>query len=224
MTASDPDFDELVAPLREDNVSGATELSQTAAEVLRRAAIRVQAGSVAELRWGLGQVCAKILDAQPSMAPMVTLVRGVLDAVEPEESVEDGRLAAADAAEAFRAGFETRVRAVVETARALLPPAGMVGTISASGSVRELLASEAPRRRCRVLCFESRPMQEGRSLAGALAEAGVSVTFAVDAAMDALVPECDVVLLGADSVGDEGIANKIGSCALSRAAARLGIP
>lgn len=219
---SDPDFDGLVAPLREDNVSGASALSRTAADVLRRAAVRLQAGSIDELRRGLGRAAEKILDAQPSMAPMVTLVRTVLDAVEAEQSLEDGRLAAANAAEAFRDGLDARTEAVVRAATEILPAGGTVGTISSSGTVRRLLESEAGPRGIRVVCFESRPMNEGRGLAEALARAGVDVTFAVDAAIEALAGECDIVVLGTDAVGDDGVVNKIGSAALTRAARDAG--
>lgn len=222
--ASDPDLDDLVAPLREDNVSGASALSRTAADVLRRAAVRLQAGSIDELRRGLGRVSEKILEAQPSMAPMVTLVRTALDAVEAEESLEDGRLAAANAAEAFRDGLDERTEAVVRAATEILPAGGTVGTISRSGTVRRLLESEAGPRGIRVVCFESRPMNEGRGLAEALAEAGVDVTFAVDAAVDTLARECDIVVFGTDGVGDDGVVNKIGSAALARAAVQAGMP
>jgi len=60
--------------------------------------------------------------------------------------------------------------------------------------------------------------------AAALASAGVEVRYAVDAAAGALVPECDAVILGADSVGDAGVVNKIGSTALAHAARAAGVP
>jgi translation initiation factor 2B subunit (eIF-2B alpha/beta/delta family) len=67
-------------------------------------------------------------------------------------------------------------------------------------------------------------MQEGRDLAEALAAAGVDVTLAVDAAAHSLVPGCDAVVLGCDSIGDRGVVNKIGSAALAQAGARAGVP
>ena len=109
----DARIDQLVAPLRDDILSGASTLSRTAADVLRRAAIRVQAGSLEELRWALGAVGTKVLDAQPAMAPLVTLVARVIEAVEEAESLEEGRHAAAKAADAFRAGADARLAAVV---------------------------------------------------------------------------------------------------------------
>jgi translation initiation factor 2B subunit (eIF-2B alpha/beta/delta family) len=220
----DARFDELVAPLRDDVVSGASDLSRRAADVLRRASVRIPAGSLEELRWGLGQVAAAILDAQPAMAPMVALVRDVLVAVERADSLQDGRHAAARAADLFRGKLEERATAVAGAALPILPVGGTVATLSSSGTVRRLLESEAAPRGISVLCFESRPIREGRILASALGRAGVEVTYAVDAAAHTLVASCDTVLLGADSIGDLGVVNKIGSAALAYAARGSGVP
>jgi translation initiation factor eIF-2B subunit delta len=215
----------LVAPLRSDVVSGAATVAKTAAEVMRRAAIRLPAGSLEELRWGLGEAGRRVLEAQPAMAPLVLLVRSVLAAAERAAGVEDGRHAAASAAEEFRGQLERRSRAVAERAAAeILQGRATVATISQSSTVRAaLLAGEQARSRT-VVCFESRPMREGRELAASLAAEGVQVTFAVDAAAHSLVPSCEVVLMGADSIGDRGVVNKIGSAALAQAAARHGVP
>ena len=67
-------------------------------------------------------------------------------------------------------------------------------------------------------------MHEGRVMAEALAGAGIDVTFAVDAAADALLRHADLVLLGADSIGDLGVVNKIGSLGVALAARRRDIP
>lgn len=222
----DPDAhaDALVAPLRADTVSGAAVVARTAAEIMRRAAVRLSAASLEEFRWGLGMVALGALDAQPSMAPLVRLIQDVLAAASEALTLEDARHAAVDAAEAFRDGLDERAAAVAERAAKVLPPREMIATISYSSTVREALlayasdaAEDAPT--SRVLCFESRPMEEGRSLADSLAGAGVAVTLAIDAAAFTLLPQCGAVLLGADSIGDRGVVNKIGSVALAHAAA-----
>jgi translation initiation factor eIF-2B subunit delta len=217
----DPRPDPLVAPLREDTVSGAALVARTAADVMRRAAIRIQAGSLEEFRWGLGQVALQVLDAQPSMAPLVTLLQDVLSALEGADTLEHARHAAASAAEDFQAGLDERSAAVARHAADVLPTKGMIATISSSSTVRATLLAARPER---VLCFESRPMDEGRSLAEALAKEGIPVTYAVDAAAYSLVPGCSAVLLGADSIGDRGVVNKIGSAMLVLAATAAAVP
>jgi len=219
----DPDArpDPLVAPLRADTVSGAAVVARIAADVMRRAAVRVQAGSLEELRWGLGQIALQVLDAQPSMAPLVRLLHDVLEAVEGSDTLEHARHAAASAAEHFQTGLDERAAAVAMHAANILAATGTVATMSSSSTVKAALIAARPER---VLCFESRPMDEGRSFAEALAKEGMPVTYAVDAASHSLAPACSAVLLGADSIGDRGVVNKIGSSALAHAAAAAGVP
>jgi ribose 1,5-bisphosphate isomerase len=214
----------LIAPLRADTVSGAAVVGRLAAEVVRRAAVRVNAGSQEELRWAMGEVVVKVMEAQPAMAPLVSLACDVLDAVEDAYDVEGGRHLAAQAAQAFRSGLETRAQAVAARAATLLPANGTVATVSSSSTVRAALLHGAESRELRVLCLESRPFSEGQMLAESLAKAGIAVVYAVDAAAATLISDCDMVLLGADSIGDAGIVNKIGSASLAEPAHRLGVP
>ncbi len=219
-----PHLDALLAPLRADVVSGAAVVARMGAEVMRRAAGRVEAASVAELRSALAGVGIRVIEAQPAMAPLVGLVGKALEASSSSATVEGGRQAVREACDAFRDGLETRARVVAARAAGLLPRDGDILTVSSSSTVRAALLHGARERRGRVVILESRPMQEGRALATTLAREGVPVLFAVDAAACALVPHCAMVLLGADSIGDLGIVNKIGSLAVARAADLAGIP
>jgi ribose 1,5-bisphosphate isomerase len=205
-------------------VSGALVVGKMAAEVLRVAVIDAQAGSLEEFRSELGEVSAKVLDAQPAMATLVTLVRDVLASVEASTDLEAGRQAAAQTAEAFGSGLESRAESVATRAAELIPSGATVATISSSSTVQATLTHGGAQAFARVICFESRPMREGEIFATTLAEAGVPVTFAVDAAASMLVGQCDIVLLGADSIGDLGVVNKIGSAGLVDAAIRQGVP
>jgi len=67
-------------------------------------------------------------------------------------------------------------------------------------------------------------MAEGLHLAKRLSRSGVRVTVAVDAGMGTLIQEVDLVLMGADSLGDRGIVNKVGSLALISLAKDHGVP
>lgn len=217
-------LDALVAPLRANVVSGAAVVARTAAEVVRRAAIRVPAGSAAELRVTLAELVVRILDAQPAMAPLVALGSRVLEAAGEGGSLEDARRAVAHEAEGFRIELERGTRAVGKAAARELPKRGTILTLSSSSTVRATLLERVDNRDLEVVCLEARPMSEGQAMAEALARAGIPVLYAVDAAAGSLLERVDLVLMGADSVGDRGIVNKIGSAALARDASARGIP
>jgi translation initiation factor 2B subunit (eIF-2B alpha/beta/delta family) len=217
-------LDALVMPLRADVVSGAAVVARMGAEVMRRAARWIEAEGVEDFRRSLVHVGVKVLEAQPAMAPLVFLVRDILQAVFDVDDVDAARAAARAAAARFREGVETRAQVVASTASARLPREGDILTLSSSSTVRGTLLYNARERKGRVVVLESRPMQEGQLLASALAKGDVPVVFAVDAAAATLVPDCAMVLLGADSVGDLGVVNKLGSVAAAQAAQRAGVP
>lgn len=216
-------LDALVAPLRADVVSGAAVVARAAAAALRRGAVHLPADDPAELRTGLETLGLRVLDAQPAMAPLVELVGRVLDAAADEATLESTRRAAAAAAESFRSELESRgVRVAQRLARGI-PEGARVMTLSSSSTVRTGLL-EAQRRKISVVCLEGRPINEGQALARTLALAGIPVTLAVDGAAQSLVREADLVIMGADSLGDDGIVNKIGSVGLARGAQEHGVP
>lgn len=81
------------------------------------------------------------------------------------------------------------------------------------------------RRLNRVYITESRPLYEGRILAGKLARMGIKAVLITDASGPGFVGECDCVLVGADSVlADGSIVNKTGTLALALAAREFRVP
>jgi translation initiation factor 2B subunit (eIF-2B alpha/beta/delta family) len=216
-------LDALVAPLRADVVSGAAVVARAAAAALRRGAVHLPADDPSELRAGLEELGVRVLDAQPAMAPLVELVGRVLDAAAEGSTLESIRRAAAAAAESFRGELESRGGRVAQRLARGIPKGARVMTLSSSSTVRTGLL-EAQRRDISVVCLEGRPINEGQALARTLAQAGIPVTLAVDAAAQSLVREADLVIMGADSLGDGGIVNKIGSVGLARGAREHGVP
>ena len=217
-------LDALVAPLRADVVSGAAVVTRTAAEVVRRVAVRGEAADVPALRRLLGDLAVRILDAQPSMASLVSLLAGAFASLDDVEDLEEARRRAAAAMESFRAEMDEEARRAGGHAARLLSPGDRVLTLSDSSTVRRALLQAAESGPLNVVCLEGRPLNEGRALARALAAGGARVTCAVDAAAESLVDGARAVLLGADSVGDRGVVNKIGSAGLIRAARAREIP
>lgn len=61
----------------------------------------------------------------------------------------------------------------------------------------------------RVVVCESRPLNEGATLANTLADAGVDVTLITDAQAGMFVGRADIVLVGADSLTQDAVVNKV---------------
>jgi translation initiation factor 2B subunit (eIF-2B alpha/beta/delta family) len=244
------DLDRRVAALHADTTAGAAEIAVRAARLLASAAREIPAADATAFAEALTGLTLRILDAQPVMAPLVALAREVVGTLgapssggpgahEHRDPASPSRLAAlrsgaAEAAGAFAESLPRRQGAVAaEAALHLLGMEGALLTLSRSSTVERALveaarrrasAGPAPRYPLEVVCLESRPGLEGRTLAEALAGAGARVTLAVDAALESLIGGCDALLLGADSIGDAGFVNKIGSAAAAHAARRHAAP
>jgi len=217
-------IDAMVAPLRADVVSGASVIGRTAADVVRRAVNQSSAEDTRQFREMLVSLGIKILEAQPAMAPLVTMVSDLIRSAEDGMSLPEARTRVLESISSFREGLEASTRAVADQAGILLSTEARVLTLSFSSTVASALTRFGPGHRLQVFCLEARPMTEGQRLARALAQAGVGVTYAVDAAAGALVQQADLVFLGADSLGDRGLVNKIGSLPLALAAREEGVP
>jgi translation initiation factor 2B subunit (eIF-2B alpha/beta/delta family) len=217
------DLEALVAPLRADVTSGAATLARAAAAVVERVALDARSASASRLVEELTSLTLALLDAQPAMAPLVALARDVLLSLDVQQPPEAVRERAISAARAFQESLSACAANTARVAAQHLPH-GAVLTLSFSSTVRDALREAACARAVHVFCLESRPLREGETLARELAEAGLSVTLAVDAAAESLLPACGAVLLGADSIGDLGVVNKIGSAGLARSAAHHGVP
>ncbi len=217
-------LDALVAPLRANVVSGASVIARTGAEVVRRAALGIPVDDSLAFRKMLVSLSIAILEAQPAMAPLVALTSGILNAFDATLSLEEARKRVLETSGAFREGLAEDARRSAERAGEEVREGSRILTLSYSSTVALALEGWGPEKGVLVTCLESRPAAEGRQLAARLARRGMPVTFAVDAAAGTLVQDTDLVLLGADSLGDRGIVNKIGSLPLALAARESGIP
>jgi translation initiation factor eIF-2B subunit delta len=117
----------------------------------------------------------------------------------------------------------SRDRAAASIAVHLAPSLhdAMVLTHSASATVREAVLHTPP---ARLFCTVSAPFEEGRHLAEDLRSEGLDVALVEDDDVDRALETASLVLVGADTVYEDGsIKNKIGTRPLAEAAQRVGI-
>ena len=176
----------------------------------------------------VGAACADAVRAlavvRPSMAPVsnaALLFHGMF--------TEQMETAGGDAApwRELPAQIEGHLRdaadALVANARPVLGDAQQIFTLSHSATVDRVLLEAVPG--ARVTVAESRPGFEGRCLVELLQNVGREVRLVTDAAMALAMAECDLVLLGADSITADGaVVNKTGSRLAAMAAAERNRP
>jgi ribose 1,5-bisphosphate isomerase len=218
-------WETLIDSIRTDNTSGAAELAKKAAMAVLAWTDRSPPMPYVAWRTELEVFATALYRAQPAMAPLFNLVNEVLLAVEAVATSGEAQLRVRQTAQAFLDHLDGANQRLATATLSLLPSHAHVLTISFSSSVlAALLEAHTRQTLAKVFCTESRPVQEGRCLAQALAEVGIAVEFGVDAAIATFALQAQLVLTGADSIMAQGIINKVGTTSLALAARHVGIP
>jgi len=205
----------LVEAIRADDTSGATDIVSQAADLL------LDAISASADSRELGALARQCIEAQPSMAGLLTL---------------EAAARLPDPATAIRQ-FQEQVRRAPSAIARLASEVLLLGsetspgrrtvrliTCSSSRAVESTLLTMARSADLTVCCAESRPRREGIGLATRLAASGVNVQLFSDAGISSAVPGSDGILVGADAIGPELFVNKVGTAAICALASSEGIP
>ena len=216
---------DLIREVAKDKTSGAVELTRKGAEALLLLADQTAAQDTPQLLSELLGTGRKLIEAQPSMAPLFTLVHTVLSSLDAAQDVGEARQAITAAARGFAADLGLRGEKIALEALSLIPNGVAILTHSRSSTVSgALLLAKERGRSFRVLCTESRPLYEGRELARELGQQGIETTLITEAAVAHFMSEIDLVMVGADSVSRQGLVNKMGTHALALVAHAYGVP
>ena len=205
----------LVEAIRADDTSGATEIVSRAADVLL-GAISASCDS-----HELGALARQCVEAQPSMAGLLTL-ESVARMPDPATAIRQFQEQVRRAPSAI-ARLASQVLLLGSEAAAGHRAVRLI-TCSSSRAVESTLLAVARSADLTVCCAESRPRREGIGLATRLAASGVNVQLFSDAGISSAVPASDGILVGADAIGPELFINKVGTAAICALASSEGVP
>jgi translation initiation factor 2B subunit (eIF-2B alpha/beta/delta family)/8-oxo-dGTP pyrophosphatase MutT (NUDIX family) len=215
--------------LAQDRVQGASALGRSALQLLSATTETAEVATAEETFCNLLFAASKLRQAQPAMANVRNLVGMLLYRADQKKNsvsaAEYGRLVRSLAEEVAQYSSDASEDASRD-AVAILPEDGYVLTHSHSSTVlRALELGMKGRRRFQVYATESYPGMEGKQLAKALVDVGVPVKLVADSAVDSVMPDVDLVLVGADSVlADGSLLHKVGTRDIATAAHERGIP
>ena len=175
------------------------------------------------------EIGRRLINAQPSMAPLFYAVNKML--LEIEKEIE-GKATVAELKEAIRSASE---QLIVDSKDALNKIQGhftsllddkcTVLTHSYSQTViKSLIFAHQKKKDMTVIVTESRPLFEGRRTARILTDSGISVVLITDMASFHFLDDVDLILVGSDCICAKGVVNKIGTKGLAMASSHHDIP
>jgi len=218
-----------VDELAQDRVRGASFLGRQAIELIAAAAKASQATTAEELFCDLLLVASRLRRAQPGMAIIRNLIGKLLFDIDRKRSAASGEMFRELVVSLTEKTLERAKDASEDASRnsvAILPEDGQVLTHSYSSTVmRALELGMKSGRRFQVCATESYPGMEGKKLAEDLVDIGVPVKLIADTAVGSIIPDVDLVLVGADSVFTDGsLVHKVGTKKIATAASDREIP
>ena len=200
--------------IRNDREHGSRWLVRETISILYDIATQPTSSPVENLQQ-LQRAGKELANARPAMAALAGAVRRILNAPGGLEG------AVHEAAKLLRE-YDSAIDFITGYARPLLT--GTIMTHSLSGTVLEVLKNCLSQIE-QVIVLEGRPRYEGREVARALSKSNASVTLITDAQADIFLPQCHVVVVGADSILANGdVLNKAGTALLAWAAHGHRIP
>jgi translation initiation factor 2B subunit (eIF-2B alpha/beta/delta family) len=214
----------------DDRASGSGAVALAFLDALERWTEIDRSASAPALRASLLEWLRAAQASQPSMALVHQLAARALEVADAgvarEDRVAELRIQIVRSCAAEREDLALAAAGAARTAASLVTQRNVwIATLSNSGLVLDALrevrgAGLAPN----ALVAEGRPLLEGRALAAALAAVGIPAWLTVDAALPMLVAQAAMVWIGADTVTERGVINKVGSFALALAAREHGVP
>lgn len=208
----------ILDDIKNDKRSGAWVVAQKAINCIEILISEMTGRSVTELIAEIENVAAIILKVQPGMAQLINLFNLVFVTIEKETSGDSVVLSRKVSGEVkrFHELAKNAVEQVAGFGAELIFDDSLVLVHSNSSTLLEILKkAHSSGKSFHVLISESRPISEGRACAEELAKLQIESTYFVDAALSRAVDRADVILLGADSVSEISVVNKIGTRAIA---------
>jgi len=167
----------------------------------------------------LDRAAATLIAARPTAVSLPNAVEFVVRRAKRGQPLRE-------AADEFVRRADAALAEIGRVGAALVPEDGTVLTIcNSQGASQPMLEARKLGRRFQAVALETRPWRQGLLTAKQLAAGGVDTSFAVDSAMWTLLDDADVVLVGADSLAQNGdVVNKVGTAALAQLARDKGVP
>jgi len=214
----------------QDRVHGASLLGCRAIELLSATSLASKAQDQDELFSDLLSVAMRLRKTQTGMANVWNLVGMFLHVVDDERNTTTSsaelREVALNAAKTIVEAAEENAEDAARNSARLIPEGGRILTHSYSSIVfRSLDLAMKSGKHFEVYATESYPGMEGRRLAQDLITLGVPVKLIADSAVDSIISNVDLVLVGADSVLRDGsLIHKIGTRTIATDATKSNIP
>ncbi len=228
--AANPNINLVVERIHTDVIGGAADAAKEVVSAISKMVAESKAMDMTALANEVEEAVFEILSVLPSLAPPINALHMLMikvdEAREKGSSQEVLKQEILDEDVRFQTWAEDALDKVAQYGAEKINDGDTIFMYSMSSTVwRVLKKAKDQGKSIKVVVTESRPANEGLWTVDKMVEFNIPVTVGIDAAMGILVPDADLVMVGADVVSATGEAlNKTGTYPTALVAKAHGVP
>jgi translation initiation factor 2B subunit (eIF-2B alpha/beta/delta family) len=208
-----------VENIRLDNTRGSIDLANEAAEVFIFLIDNYNLDSSLKLCNLINKTAYELIRSQPAMASIFNLGNTLTLNILKLKDIGEIKDTVKQICEKFINNLNLAIEKICERTLEVLKDNITIITHSYSSTLlNTFIHAKNSGKNIKIICTESRPMNEGVKVATLLGQNGIKVKLVVDSCVYSFLSEADLILVGADSISYNGVINKIGTCGLALAA------
>lgn len=216
--------EENIKLIESDNTSGSIELTRMAVKTIEILVENISAENPDIFKSLVKETALKLVNAQQSMASIFTFANSLLLEIDKSYDAFKIKNIIERHSKRFANHLNNSAIKISQFAQSLIKNDPKIITHSYSSSVlNSLISAKKQGKNFRVICTESRPINEGVIFAKKLGEAGIKVNLVTDAAIYNYIETSDMVIVGGDAIDRGGLVNKIGTLGLAIAAKHFNV-
>lgn len=220
-------FEKRLSDIRSLKVQGATNVAVAGVNALNEFSKEIKTNDAKSYLSQLSKAAERVSDVR-STEPMLRNFINYIQTGVNDSGITDVKrlklLVSQLSSKAIKMKSEAKSRMVLYGRNEILAGSVIYTHCHSSSVTSILIGAKKLGKKFSVINTETRPRLQGRITAAELSKAGIEVTHYVDSAMRIAIKKSDAVFLGADSISNLGVENKIGSGLACLLAKEYGIP
>ncbi|MBE3141022.1 MAG: translation initiation factor eIF-2B [Thermoplasmata archaeon] len=230
MPSKHPEIIKMVERVRTDVIGGAADTAKEIVIAIKALARDSQAANPDELVAEVEEAVVDVLKVMPTLAPPINALHRVMGCMEADvdagASISEVKIGLMKAVDEFLDWANRSLGKVAEYGAELIKDGDIVFTYSMSSTVWKIFRiAKSQGKSFEVIVTESRPANEGLWTVDEMLKLDIPISVSVDACIGELVPQSDIVFVGADAISSHGVSLcKVGSYPTALVAKANGVP
>ncbi|MBI2085168.1 MAG: S-methyl-5-thioribose-1-phosphate isomerase [Candidatus Aenigmarchaeota archaeon] len=211
------DAETLVKKIKSLEIQGAKNVAIAGLNAINLYASEIKSGDKKSFINKLKAKSRTVASARPTEPALRNSISFVLRRIYKAADVQQIKKMLSDEIKNFSENIENTITKIGEIGARRIPNNATVFTHCHSNTVMEIFRrAKMDGKKFKVICTETRPLNQGLLTAGQVAEMHIPVTLIVDSAARTFIKKCELVIVGADAITSTGdVVNKIGSSTIA---------